>query len=140
MPPRLLETVLTILRALDEGLIPSPPVVPKPAAPTQLIAPPRTSRRPRGSNPKVLAQVRALPGEGPSGRPYPRRQKALSAKAQDLMNQCRLEQVEIIEGKRRAGRRPSCKYERISLDPPYVQPKTLLVQAVARANRSSRWR
>jgi hypothetical protein len=84
-----------------------------------------------GIDPKVLARVRALLAKAESTA-FPEEAEALSAKAQDLMSRFALEQA-VVEGE--DAQRRAVITVRMWLDPPYVQPKTLLVQAVATANR-----
>jgi hypothetical protein len=84
-----------------------------------------------GIDPKVLARVRALLAKAESTA-FPEEAEALSAKAQDLMNRYALEQA-VVEGEDAQQR--SVLTVRLWLDPPYVKAKTLLVQAVATANR-----
>ena len=129
MPPELLEAVLTILRALIKAWV-LPTVVPPPGTDAARRAA-QDVEATAGIDPKVLARVRALLAKAESTA-FPEEAEALSAKAQDLMNRYALEQA-VVEGE--DAQRRSVITVRMWLDPPYVQPKTLLVQAVARANR-----
>lgn len=129
MPPDLLEAVLTILRALAKAWI-LHPIVPPPGSAAARRAAQETEAT-AGIDPKVLARVRALLAKAESTS-FPDEAEALSGKAQELMNRYALERA-VVEGV--DAQRGAVMTVRLWLDPPYVQAKTLLVQAVARANR-----
>ena len=121
-------------------LPPEPVLIPPPgnygscsasgAAPSADAAPPDEA----GVDPKMLAKVRALLAKAESTS-FPEEADAFFAKAQELMSRYSLERaaVEATEatgpGRIRTGGR------RIWLDNPYLTPKSLLVNAVAKANR-----
>jgi hypothetical protein len=98
-------------------------------------APRRSASRPRvnDEDARRLATVRALLAKA-ERTPYDAEAEALSAKAQELIAKHSLERI-LLEHERGA---PSSDLEvvRLWLDAPYVMPKALLVDSVARANRS----
>jgi hypothetical protein len=128
-PDALLEAVLTILRAVG-SLFPLPTIVPPPGSDAARHAASAADVT-AGLDPKVLARVRALLAKAESTA-FPEEAEALSAKAQELMNRYALEQA-VVEGE--SAQKRAVITVRMWLDAPYVQPKTLLVQAVAKANR-----
>lgn len=78
-----------------------------------------------------LARVRALLAKAESTE-YDEEAEALSAKAQELISRYALER---LMGDGVAGDRSDLQVRRLWLDAPYVRAKTLLVSAVASANR-----
>ncbi len=86
---------------------------------------------PPGVDARVLARVRALLAKAESTE-FPDEAEALSAKAQQLMSRYSLRRAMIDH---EAGRAQRARPRRIWLDAPYVGAKSLLVTAVARANR-----
>lgn len=90
----------------------------------------------RGVDQKILARVRALLAKAESTT-FPEEAEALSAKAQELMSRYSLERI-IVEntGSAAGGADPHpAAARRMWLDNPYVAAKSLLVGAVAQANR-----
>lgn len=128
-PAGLLDAVLAILTTLGTART-LPEIVPPPGS-TGARRAAQDASAAAGIDPKVLARVRALLAKAES-TPYPEEAEALSAKAQELMNRHALEQalVEGVEAQEQA-----VITVRMWLEAPYVQAKTLLVQAVAQANR-----
>lgn len=91
-----------------------------------------SARPARGVDEKVLARVRGLLAKAES-TDYPDEAEALSAKAQDLMARHSLEYVALLAD---GGHEPEpATARRLWLDKPYLRAKSLLVGAVARANR-----
>lgn len=86
-----------------------------------------------GVDPKVLARVRALLAKAESTE-FAEEADAFFAKAQELMSRYALERVMLDADAGRAGGGPGGR--RIWLDTPYVSAKSLLINAVASANRS----
>ncbi|MGH3621958.1 MAG: DUF2786 domain-containing protein, partial [Sciscionella sp.] len=84
-----------------------------------------------GVDEKVLARVRGLLAKAESTS-FPEEAEALSAKAQELMSRHSIERA-LIDAETRP--RLSASARRIWLDNPYLGPKSLLVTAVAKANR-----
>jgi Protein of unknown function (DUF2786) len=80
---------------------------------------------------KILAKVRALLAKAES-TDFNEEAEALSAKAQELMSRYALDRALLDHGR---GLRQQATLSRIWLDNPYVSPKAMLVDAVARANR-----
>jgi hypothetical protein len=123
---RALVVVIEVLTLLD-GLSRLEPVLPAPGSP------------PRASSPhpidpaqeKVLAKVRSLLAKAESTE-YEEEADALSAKAQELMSRYALDRA-LVEHAR--GVRQEATLIRMWLDNPYLTPKSLLVDAVATANR-----
>lgn len=128
-PSDLLEAVLAVLRPL-ERIHRLPVIVPAPGSDAARRAA-RDEASAAGIDPKVLARVRALLAKAESTA-FPEEAEALSAKAQDLMNRYALEHA-VVEGEQ--AQRAAVITIRLWLDAPYVMAKTLLVQAVAEANR-----
>ncbi len=129
-PSDLLDVVLAVLRPLDR-IHKLPVIVPAPAShAAQQAAHQEASTA--GIDPKVLARVRALLAKAESTA-FPEEAEALSAKAQDLMNRHALEHA-VVQGEQ--AQKVGVITVRLWLDGPYVTAKTLLVQAVASANRA----
>jgi hypothetical protein len=128
-PTDLLDAVLAILRPLHR-IHALPTIVPAPGTDDARRAAREDPSTP-GIDPKVLARVRALLAKAESTG-FPEEAEALSAKAQDLMNRYSLEHA-LVEGEQ--AQQTAVITIRLWLDAPYVMPKTLLVQAIATANR-----
>jgi hypothetical protein len=88
-----------------------------------------------GVDPKVLAKVRGLLAKAES-TDFPEEADAFFAKAQELMSRYSLERA-VVEalGDRSGPVRIQTGGRRIWLDNPYLSPKSMLVNAVASANR-----
>ncbi len=101
----------------------------------RIVAPPGTARSESAPasrvDQKVLARVRALLAKAESTQ-YPEEAEALSAKAQELMNRHAFERALLDADTRRQQTATSI---RLWLDSPYVEAKSHLVAAIARANR-----
>ena len=82
---------------------------------------------------RALARVRALLAKAESTE-FPDEAEALSAKAQQLMARYALERIVVESGAGTADQQPMIG-RRIWMDPPYASAKSLLVAAVAGANR-----
>lgn len=78
-----------------------------------------------------LARVRALLAKAESTE-FDEEAEALSAKAQELISRYALDRLLEVGAARGSG---DLQVRRLWLDPPYVRPKTILVSAVASANR-----
>ena len=95
---------------------------------------PRTARRGAGQpepDSRILNRVRALLAKAESTE-FPEEAEALSAKAQQLMAHHSISAA-LLDAE--AGRTDGPATRRISVDNPYEGPKTLLLNAVAAANR-----
>lgn len=127
-----LMTLLGTLPAVQR-LIPPPGVAPEagsaalradgPAAPDAVDA-------------KVLGKVRAMLAKAESTE-FPEEAEAFSAKAQELISRYALERLVAAAGAGPSRQGPPVVARRIWLESPYVLPKAMLVDAVARANRCS---
>jgi hypothetical protein len=82
-------------------------------------------------DPKVLARVRALLAKA-EATDFEPEAEALSAKAQELMTRYSLDRIAVETPASEAG---ASAARRLWLESPYVQPKAILVSAVASANR-----
>jgi hypothetical protein len=80
---------------------------------------------------RTLDRVRALLAKAESTT-FPEEAEAYSAKAQELMMRHSIDYVHLVA---RGGARDEPALRRIAVDNPYEAPKTLLLQAVAGANR-----
>jgi hypothetical protein len=90
--------------------------------------------RPEGAiDPKVLARVRALLAKAESTQ-FNEEADAFFAKAQELMSRYSLERA-VVEAAGENGAAIPTGGRRIWLDNPYLSPKSMLVNAVAGANR-----
>ncbi|MFI6445580.1 DUF2786 domain-containing protein [Kitasatospora sp. NPDC050543] len=108
-----------------------PPVTPVGPAPGQA---PRVERRASGrvaGEPRMLSRIRALLAKAESTE-YPEEAEALTAKAQQLMAQHSIDET-LLAVDTQAGNAPAAL--RIGVDNPYEGPKTMLLDAVAAANR-----
>ncbi|MCP2246359.1 DUF2786 domain-containing protein [Lentzea aerocolonigenes] len=91
----------------------------------------RSSASVGGVDQKVLARVRGLLAKAESTQ-FPEEAEALSAKAQELMNRHAFERAVLDADEHREQTAIS---SRLWLDAPYVDAKSHLVAAIARANR-----
>ncbi|MGQ0775049.1 MAG: DUF2786 domain-containing protein [Pseudonocardiales bacterium] len=119
-----LATVINVIELLM-SLPRVPTIMPPPGS-----AP--THRPRRGVDQKVLARVRGLLAKAESTT-FPEEAEALSAKAQELMSRYSLERI-VVDAEPGAGPEPAAA-RRLWLDSPYVAAKSMLVGAVAEANR-----
>jgi hypothetical protein len=115
-------TLLAGLLALPE----LPRIVPLPGTATR-----RSSAPASGVDQKILARVRALLAKAESTQ-FGAEAEALSAKAQELMNRHAFERALLDADTRRQQTAASA---RLWLDNPYVEAKSSLVAAIAKANR-----
>ncbi len=93
------------------------------------------TREHREVDEKVLARIRALLAKAESTE-FPEEAEALSSKAQELMTKFSLDRALLdAEDGNSAKLASGATGRRIWLEAPYVTPKSLLVHAVARANR-----
>ncbi|MFI9363639.1 DUF2786 domain-containing protein [Kitasatospora sp. NPDC053057] len=115
-----------------------PPIAPVGPAPGQ-AGQSATVRRPAGpqhpgalaGEPRMLARIRALLAKAESTE-YPEEAEALTAKAQQLMAQHSIDEALVAAA---AADRDTPAALRIGVDNPYEGPKTMLLDAVAAANR-----
>ncbi|MET8697621.1 DUF2786 domain-containing protein [Kitasatospora sp. NPDC004723] len=111
-----------------------PPIAPVGPAPGQTAQPGRPDRRPRGpvtGEPRMLSRIRALLAKAES-TDFPEEAEALTAKAQQLMAQHSIDEALLAVD----GADPHAPGAlRIGVDNPYEGPKTMLLDAVAAANR-----
>ncbi|MDH6704600.1 hypothetical protein P3T27_001303 [Kitasatospora sp. MAA19] len=107
-----------------------PPIAPVGPAPGQ--APARTHRPgPVPGEPRMLSRIRALLAKAESTE-YPEEAEALTAKAQQLMAQHSIDEALLAAA---GADRDTPAALRIGVDNPYEGPKTMLLDAVAVANR-----
>ncbi|MGW2373975.1 MULTISPECIES: DUF2786 domain-containing protein [Kitasatospora] len=107
-----------------------PPIAPVGPAPGR-SAPTRHSTGPAAGEPRMLARIRALLAKAESTE-YPEEAEALTAKAQQLMAQHSIDEALLAAA---AADRDTPAALRIGVDNPYEGPKTMLLDAVAAANR-----
>ncbi|MFF0391894.1 DUF2786 domain-containing protein [Kitasatospora sp. NPDC004615] len=105
-----------------------PPVQPVGPAPGQSA--PRVSA-PRSGEPRMLGRIRALLAKAESTE-FPDEAEALTAKAQELMARHSIDEALLSAGGPSADEPAAL---RIGVDNPYEGPKTMLLDAVAAANR-----
>lgn len=118
-------TVITLLAELI--VLPAlPEIVPPPGAATRRDAPSAA-----GVDQKILARVRGLLAKAESTQ-FPEEAEALSAKAQELMNRHAFERA-LLDAD--THRQQTATSTRLWLDSPYVEGKSHLVAAIAKANR-----
>ncbi|MFC8717316.1 DUF2786 domain-containing protein [Kitasatospora sp. NPDC057198] len=108
-----------------------PPVQPVGPAPGQ-AAPRAGSAAPRADEPRMLGRIRALLAKAESTG-FPDEAEALTAKAQELMARHSIDEALLAAGGGRSADDPAAV--RIGVDNPYEGPKTMLLDAVAAANR-----
>lgn len=102
----------------------------------QILPPPGTASRESrassgGVDQKILSRVRGLLAKAESTQ-FPEEAEALSAKAQELMNRHAFERALLDSD---VGTRQVAGSARFWLDNPYLEAKSHLVSAIARANR-----
>ncbi|WP_033214044.1 DUF2786 domain-containing protein [Kitasatospora phosalacinea] len=107
-----------------------PPVQPVGPAPGRAAAP--RSGAPRADEPRMLGRIRALLAKAESTG-FPEEAEALTAKAQELMARHSIDEALLAAGGGRSADDPAAV--RIGVDNPYEGPKTMLLDAVAAANR-----
>lgn len=108
-----------------------PPVQPVGPAPGQ-AAPAARAGAPRGGEPRMLGRIRALLAKAESTG-FPEEAEALTAKAQELMARHSIDEALLSAVGGPAADEPAAV--RIGVDNPYEGPKTMLLDAVAAANR-----
>ncbi|MEV6972907.1 DUF2786 domain-containing protein [Kitasatospora sp. NPDC093806] len=124
-----LATVLLELVRSWGRLPPISPVGPAPGQQGQVRR--REARGPVAGEPRMLSRIRALLAKAESTE-YPEEAEALTAKAQQLMAQHSIDEALLaVDGADRNA--PGAL--RIGVDNPYEGPKTMLLDAVAAANR-----
>ncbi|WP_441245624.1 DUF2786 domain-containing protein [Kitasatospora sp. McL0602] len=101
-----------------------------PVGPAPGTAPVRPSG-PVAGEPRMLSRIRALLAKAESTE-YPEEAEALTAKAQQLMAQHSIDEALLAVGR---PSRDTPAALRIGVDNPYEVPKTMLLDAVAAANR-----
>ncbi|MEU8511814.1 DUF2786 domain-containing protein [Kitasatospora sp. NPDC048722] len=106
-----------------------PPIAPVGPAPGS--APARGPAGPVAGEPRMLARIRALLAKAESTE-YPEEAEALTAKAQQLMAQHSIDEALLAAA---GADRDAPAALRIGVDNPYEGPKTMLLDAVAAANR-----
>ncbi|MFJ3791733.1 DUF2786 domain-containing protein [Kitasatospora sp. NPDC090091] len=115
-------------------LPPIAPVGPAPGAGGRAGGSPRVEQRAQGpvpGEPRMLSRIRALLAKAESTE-YPEEAEALTAKAQQLMAQHSIDEALLAAG---GTDRNAPGALRIGVDNPYEGPKTMLLDAVAAANR-----
>ncbi len=108
-----------------------PEIVPPPGRATAQYARAQPAAAPAGADPKVLARVRGLLAKA-EATTYPEEAEALSAKAGELMNRHALARAVVDAATQPA---QTAITVRLWLEGPYVPAKSMLVAAVAVANR-----
>ncbi|RGD60143.1 DUF2786 domain-containing protein [Kitasatospora xanthocidica] len=106
-----------------------PPIAPVGPAPGQAVRPQHSG--PVSGEPRMLARIRALLAKAESTE-YPEEAEALTAKAQQLMAQHSIDDALLAAS---GADRDTPAALRIGVDNPYEGPKTMLLDAVAAANR-----
>jgi hypothetical protein len=107
-----------------------PPIAPVGPAPGQSVRA-RHATGPVTGEPRMLARIRALLAKAESTE-YPEEAEALTAKAQQLMAQHSIDEALLAAA---GADRDTPAALRIGVDNPYEGPKTMLLDAVAAANR-----
>ncbi|MFJ4185747.1 DUF2786 domain-containing protein [Kitasatospora sp. NPDC089509] len=107
-----------------------PPIAPVGPAPGQAVRAERPAV-PVTGEPRMLARIRALLAKAESTE-YPEEAEALTAKAQQLMAQHSIDEALLAAA---TADRDTPAALRIGVDNPYEGPKTMLLDAVAAANR-----
>ncbi|WP_051830202.1 MULTISPECIES: DUF2786 domain-containing protein [Streptomyces] len=111
-----------------------PPIAPVGPAPGQTARPRSAGPQhpgPTAGEPRMLARIRALLAKAESTE-YPEEAEALTAKAQQLMAQHSIDEALLAAA---GADRDAPAALRIGVDNPYEGPKTMLLDAVAAANR-----
>ncbi|MBV6696410.1 DUF2786 domain-containing protein [Kitasatospora aureofaciens] len=108
-----------------------PPIAPVGPAPGQAAPRAERSAGPVPGEPRMLARIRALLAKAESTE-YPEEAEALTAKAQQLMAQHSIDEALLAAA---GADRNAPAALRIGVDNPYEGPKTMLLDAVAAANR-----
>ncbi|MEV4556581.1 DUF2786 domain-containing protein [Kitasatospora sp. NPDC049285] len=106
-----------------------PPITPVGPVPGQQAS--TSVRAPRGGEPRMLGRIRALLAKAESTG-FPEEAEALTAKAQQLMARHSIDEALLAVGGPSADEPGAV---RIGVDNPYEGPKTMLLDAVAAANR-----
>ncbi|MFF4381824.1 DUF2786 domain-containing protein [Kitasatospora sp. NPDC001547] len=106
-----------------------PPIAPVGPAPGQAVR--QRHPAPAAGEPRMLARIRALLAKAESTE-YPEEAEALTAKAQQLMAQHSIDDALLAAA---GADRDTPAALRIGVDNPYEGPKTMLLDAVAAANR-----
>ncbi|MEU6232713.1 DUF2786 domain-containing protein [Kitasatospora sp. NPDC047058] len=106
-----------------------PPVAPVGPAPGRAVRPQHSGPVP--GEPRMLSRIRALLAKAES-TDYPEEAEALTAKAQQLMAQHSIDEALLAAA---GADRNAPAALRIGVDNPYEGPKTMLLDAVAAANR-----
>ncbi|MFI6153367.1 DUF2786 domain-containing protein [Kitasatospora sp. NPDC051170] len=109
-----------------------PPIAPVGPAPGQASGTRRASE-PVTGEPRMLARIRALLAKAESTE-FPEEAEALTAKAQQLMAQHSIDDA-LLAAAGAGADRDAPAAVRIGVDNPYEGPKTMLLDAVAAANR-----
>ncbi|WP_079063302.1 DUF2786 domain-containing protein [Peterkaempfera griseoplana] len=107
-----------------------PPITPVGPAPGRAAAGHRGGRS--AGEPRMLGRIRALLAKAESTG-FPEEAEALTAKAQQLMAQHSIDEALLAAGQ---ADKDAPSAVRIGVDSPYEGPKTMLLDAVAAANRS----
>ncbi|MBV2154468.1 DUF2786 domain-containing protein [Kitasatospora sp. SUK 42] len=124
-------SALELLRTWGR-LPPIAPVGPAPGQAGQAGQPGRPQpSAPAAGEPRMLARIRALLAKAESTE-YPEEAEALTAKAQQLMAQHSIDEALLAAS---GTDRDTPAALRIGVDNPYESPKTMLLDAVAAANR-----
>jgi len=111
-----------------------PPITPVGPVPGAAPSGPSASQRPSGpvtGEPRMLSRIRALLAKAESTE-YPDEAEALTAKAQQLMAQHSIDEALLAVGQ---PSKDTPAALRLGVDNPYEGPKTMLLDAVAAANR-----
>ncbi|MFJ9840621.1 DUF2786 domain-containing protein [Kitasatospora sp. NPDC101155] len=119
-------TVLELLRSWGR----LPPIAPVGPVPGQSVRA-QHATGPVTGEPRMLARIRALLAKAESTE-YPEEAEALTAKAQQLMAQHSIDEALLAAA---GADRDAPAALRIGVDNPYEGPKTMLLDAVAAANR-----
>jgi hypothetical protein len=125
--PAVLGGAVTLLAMLTR-LPALPRLCPLPGAARPAAAPPAGS----DVDERILDRVRGLLAKAESTG-FPEEAEAYSAKAQELMARHRIDQVLLAAADRSGDDQPAGR--RLGVDNPYEQPKALLLDCVAQANR-----
>lgn len=132
--PVVMELVFQLLWLLRK--LPSEPkLIPRPGTAVSTPGAGASTPRAEAVDPKVLAKVRALLAKAESTE-FVEEADAFFAKAQELMSRYSLERAALNALDDRGGQAAvSTSGRRVWLDNPYLRPKSVLVNAVAQANR-----